>query len=123
MCSMCLTAVLLEPRDFQQHKPTSSVEGFLLGIHCLMSTGQTCASSHPTRPACCWHLTEGPVRAISTVEVFLELFLHLFCSDSFILQVVMSGYFAFPLQVMVWAQFRQAGALWGIPVCERQGPL
>lgn len=30
----------------------------------------------------------------------------------------MSGYFAFPLQGMLWAQFRQAGTLWGTPVCE-----
>lgn len=51
--------------------------------------------------------------------MFLKLFLLLFSAHhALFYMVVMSGYFAFPLQVMLWAQFRQAGTLWGTPVCE-----
>lgn len=32
-CSVCFTAVLLEPRDSRQRKPPSSVECSLLGVH------------------------------------------------------------------------------------------
>lgn len=86
----------------QQHKPPSSVQGFLLGIQCLRPTGQ--ARTAPTPPGLVLFAFDwSTCRLSSSVEVFLKLFLLLFSAHHALFHTVVRSGYAFPLQVMLWA--------------------